>query len=186
MTRLRSIDEVVDDVEAGGRAASSSHSQGLQHPEDGGVIVRQPPTDPQVRTVSVLVPEVAAVVGFKSWRCFLTVQQELADLERTPSAWLRSKAHGTMWVTLPVDGEILLAAAKVSGTLTLADLGAFTDDQIRQWVLSDVISVGACATHDEMSTVRFADGYRDDPAEAEHFRLLADRIGRAFALAGDR
>ncbi len=80
------------------------------------------------------------MAGFKSWRCFLTVQQELADLERTPSAWLRSKAHGTMWGRVPVDGEVLLAAAMVSGTLTMADLGAFTDDQIRKWVLSDVIS----------------------------------------------
>ncbi len=143
-------------------------------------------SDPQVRTVSVVVPEVATAGRFGSWRCFLTVQQKLADLGRTPGARLRATGHGPMWVTLPVDGEILLAAGMVSGTLTMADLRTCTDDQIRQWVLSDVISVGACAIHDEMSTQQFADGYQDDPAEADHFRRLADRIGQAFTLAGER
>jgi hypothetical protein len=78
------------------------------------------------------------------------------------------------------------AAPLGRGTLTTADLRAFTDDQIRQRVLSDVISVGARATHDEMSTARFADGYQDDPAEARHLRLLTDRISRAFTVAGQR
>jgi hypothetical protein len=143
-------------------------------------------TDPRVRTVAVTVPGVATAGGFGSWRCFLTVQQEPADPDRTPTAWLRSTSHGPMWVTLPVDGQTLLAASMIGGTLTTADLRALTDDQIRQRVLSDVISVGARATHDEMSTARFADGYQDDPAEAEHFRLLTDRISRAFTLAGRR
>jgi hypothetical protein len=89
-------------------------------------------------------------------------------------------------VTLPVDGDILPAASMISGTLTPADRRAFTDDQVRQWVLSDVIGVGACETHDEMSTARFADGYRDDPPEARYFRLLTDRVSRAFTLAGQR
>lgn len=182
--------EVMPGIGAGAVTARSSAIPTLAREpqaDDGGLAAGAVPgVDPRVRTVAVRVPEVATMGGFGSWRCFLTVQQDLADLDRTPSAWLRSKSHGPLWVTLPVDGEILLSASMVSGTLTTADLRAFTDDQIRQWVLSDVISVGACATHDEMSTSRFADGYRDDPAEAEHFRMLTDRIGGAFRLEGER
>jgi hypothetical protein len=153
--------------------------------DDGVAATAASEMDPQVKTVPVVVPEVATEGGFGSWRCFLTVQQELADLSQAPNPWSRPSWHGPMWVTMPVDGDILLAASMVSGTLTTADLCAFTDDQIRQWVLSDVISVGACGTHDEMSTTRFADGYGDDPSDADHFRLLTTRIVRAFTLAGD-
>lgn len=97
----------------------------------------------------------------------------------------------TVLVALPVSLSLLEAACLGPTGVSLADLGAWTDDEFRVWALMEAFGVGTCAAMDRLPAP-FGNGPDYDLSvepSATFARVLRARLCRAFGFpaagAGD-
>jgi hypothetical protein len=89
----------------------------------------------------------------------------------------------SVWVGLPVGREVLIGACMASRGTSADEVRVMSDDQVRVWVLGEVLYEGVTRAHGELESVAYQDGYPRSESDREFLALVTDRIDQAFGFA---
>jgi len=85
-------------------------------------------------------------------------------------------------LTVPVSLSVLVTACWCDGMESIDGVQAMTDDRVREWAVSMLLTLGAAGISDATDSIAASP---TTPEAAEYLKVIQDRVPRAFGLTSD-